>query len=117
MQRTKHTIDAQNKSLGRVASDAAQLLMGKHKPTFESHTDTGDSVEITGYKNIVFTGANKMTQKKYYKPTTQPGHLKSETLEHLWERDPQEVVRKAVYGMLPKNSLRKEMIKRLSFKK
>jgi len=112
MERKTHTIDAENVSLGRVASEAAKFLIGKHKPNYVPYKDQGDSVLITNYDKVKFTGG-KMEKKKYYFPTTRVGALKSETLASLWKRRPNEVLRKAVYGMLPKNSLRKEMIKRL----
>jgi len=112
MQRATHTIDASKRTLGRLATEVAKLLMGKHKPAYVPYKDEGDMVLITNAKALVFTG-NKMNQKLYYRPTTRVGALKSESLAHLWERRPEEVIRKAVYGMLPKNSLRKEMIKRL----
>lgn len=107
-----HEIDATGVSLGRVADQAAKFLMGKHKASFVRHRDTGDAVKILNWRQIKFTG-EKLTSKRYYRPTKRPGALKSETLAHLWQRRPQEVIRKAVWGMLPKNSLRKKMIQRL----
>jgi large subunit ribosomal protein L13 len=115
MERNTHTIDAKGISLGRVATQVAHLLMGKHKPSYVAYRDLGDRVIVSNLKLIKFTG-NKLEQKKYYRPTTRVGALKSETLASLWKRRPQEVMRKAVMGMLPKNSLRKEMIKRLTIK-
>jgi len=115
MERKHHTIEAAGVSLGRVASETAKLLMGKHKPDFETYKDVGDFVEVTGFEKIRITG-NKLDQKMYYRPTERPGHLKSETMKTLLARRPHEVLRKAVYGMLPKNTLRKSMIKRLTIK-
>lgn len=112
IKRAEHTIDAAQKSLGRVATQVASLLMGKHKAEFLRREDRGDTVKVINYGQIVFTG-NKLKQKLYYRPTQRPGKLKSENLESLWQRRPQEVLRQAVWGMLPKNSLRKQMIKRL----
>jgi large subunit ribosomal protein L13 len=112
MERKTHTIDAEKVSLGRVASEVAKLLIGKHKPDYVPYKDQGDNVVVINYSKIKFTGG-KMEKKKYYRPTTRVGALKSETLESLWKRRPNEVLRLAVNGMLPKNSLRKEMIKRL----
>ncbi len=111
--RVSHTIDASNLALGRVATRAATLLMGKHKPSYAPHIDGGDFVAIANYKLIKFTG-RKLEQKKYFRISKQLGHTSSETLKSLWQRRPQEVLRRAVWNMLPKNSLRKQMIKRLN---
>ncbi|MBI4122489.1 MAG: 50S ribosomal protein L13 [Parcubacteria group bacterium] len=113
LQRKKHHIDAGGTSLGRVASQAARLLMGKHKASYVPYLDGGDFVEVTGFKKVKITG-DKRNQKLYFRPTTRPGGLKSENLASLLARRPHEVLKRAVWGMLPKNSLRKEMIKRLS---
>ncbi|MBI1961580.1 MAG: 50S ribosomal protein L13 [Parcubacteria group bacterium] len=113
MQRNTHTIDASGVTLGRVATQAARFLMGKHKASYVPYQDEGDLVVIVNYGSVKFTGS-KMEQKRYFRPTTRPGSLRSETLWQLWQRRPNEVLRKAVYGMLPKNTLRKQMIKRLS---
>lgn len=110
--RVEHIINAKGVSLGRVATQAANFLQGKHKVDFVNRADRGEAVKITNYSQIIFTG-NKLKQKFYYRPTTRPGKLKSENLESLWKRRPKEVLRQAIWGMLPKNSLRKEMIKRL----
>ncbi|OIO48334.1 MAG: 50S ribosomal protein L13 [Parcubacteria group bacterium CG_4_9_14_0_2_um_filter_41_8] len=115
MDRKTHKLDAANISLGRLATKAAFLLMGKHKPSYVPYKDDGDFVIIENFEKIKFTG-NKMDQKMYYRPTTRPGKLKSETLGSLFERRPKEVLRKAVLGMLPKNKLRAKMIKRLEVK-
>lgn len=115
MQRATHTIDASGVSLGRVATQAAVLLMGKHKASYVPYQDQGDAVVVTNYRTMKFTGS-KMEQKRYFRPTTRPGSLKSESLRELWNRRPEAVLRKAVYGMLPKNTLRKGMIKRLVIK-
>lgn len=100
-------------AMGRVASQAARLLMGKHKPSYAPHIDAGDFVAIENYKLMKFTG-HKMEQKKYFRISKQLGHTSFETLKSLWARRPQEVLRRAVWNMLPKNSLRKQMIKRLN---
>lgn len=111
-----HKIDAEKIPLGRIATQVAKLLMGKHKPSYTPSVDMGDFVIVENFSKVKFTG-NKMTQKLYYTPTKRPGKLKSETLSHLWARRPEETLRRAVMGMLPKNSLRKSMIKRLSIEK
>ena len=115
MTRKTQTIDAAKISLGRVATQAAKFLMGKHKASYVPYKDEGDIVVIENLDKVKFTG-NKMSQKLYYRPTQRVGHLKSETLSSLWERRPTEVLRKAVFGMLPKNKLRTSMIKRLEIK-
>ena len=107
-----HHIDAEGKVLGRVASDIAKLIMGKHKPTFAPNQNVGDKVVVTNAGKVVITG-NKAENKVYYRHTTYPGGIKSETYEKLLERRPTEVLRKAVYGMLPKNKLRDVRIKNL----
>ena len=113
MQRNVHAIDAEGKSLGRLAAEAAIFLMGKHKTDYHPRTDSGDFVAVKNFLRVKFTG-NKMEQKLYYRPTRQPGRLRSDKLQDLWARNPKEVLRKAIWGMLPKNSLRSAMIKRLS---
>ena len=115
MQRETHTIDASGIPLGRIASQAARLLMGKNKASYVPYKDAGDAVMVTNYAKMKITG-DKMDQKRYYRPTKRPGSLKSESLRELLNRRPEEVLKRAVYGMLPKNSLRKSMIKRLLIK-
>jgi len=115
MDRKYHTISAKGISLGRIASEAAKLLMGKNKPDFENYRDTGDFVTVTDFSAVRITG-NKLEQKMYYRPTTHVGALKSENMKTLLARRPHEVLRKAIYGMLPKNTLRRSMIKRLTIK-
>lgn len=111
--RNKQVIDAKNVALGRVASAAAKFLMGKHKANYERHIDNGDFVDVINYDQIKFTG-NKLKAKLYYSDTKRPGGLKSESLQSLWARRPNEVLRRAVWNMLPKNTLRKAMIKRMN---
>ncbi len=108
-----HKLDAAGIPLGRLASQAAKILMGKHKSSYLPNIDSGYFVVVENFGKVKFTG-RKMEQKLYYKSTKQPGKLKSETLSHLISRRPYEVLRRAVFGMLPKNSLRKSMIKRLT---
>jgi large subunit ribosomal protein L13 len=108
-------IDATDRSVGRVATEVAMALRGKTKPTFTPHIDGGDFVKVINAGNLKFTG-RKFVQKDYYRHTLFPGGLKVTPLKRMFEKDPTEVVRKAVYGMLPKNKLRKEMLKRLTIK-
>jgi len=112
MNRKTHTIDATGRSLGRLASEAALLLRGKDEPNFERHIDNGSFVEIINFNAVKITG-NKLDQKKYFRHSGYPGSLKEKKLGVLMEKNPAEVLKKAVYGMLPKNKLRPKMIKRL----
>ena len=105
-------VDAQNKVLGRMASEIAQVLRGKNKPIFTPHVDTGDFVIVVNADKIRFTG-KKLKDKVYYRHSGYPGGLKSITAEKLMQKDPTEVVRKAVKGMLPKNRLGRKLIMKL----
>jgi large subunit ribosomal protein L13 len=112
IKRQWHVIDASDKILGKVATQAASLLMGKHKPIFSRHLDTGDFVVITNAEKVQVTG-NKTKQKLYYRHSGYPGGLKSISLDKLLQTDPTRVIEYAVKGMLPKNRLRAGMMKRL----
>ena len=112
MQRKTHTIDATGKVLGRLASSIILFLRGKNKPDFAPHKDIGDFVLVKNIKNLKITG-QKMEQKKYFRHTGYMGGVKLTPLKKLFKEKPGEVLRKAVYGMLPKNRLRARMIKRL----
>lgn len=105
-------IDAQDQILGRVASKAAQILRGKHKPTYTPHVDTGDFVVIVNADKIRVSG-NKMTDKEYYRHSGYSGGLKCETFEEAMEKHPERVIEHAVKGMLPKNTLGRAMAKKL----
>lgn len=115
MERETHTIDATGRVLGRLAVEISVLLRGKGKPDFAPHKDDGDIVVIENVKKLRVTG-KKMEQKKYYHHAGQLGHLKEVPLSKLFETNPEEVLRKAVMGMLPKNRLRAKTIRRLKFK-
>ena len=112
IERAWHVIDADGAVLGRVATEAATLLRGKHKPTFAPHVDTGDHVIVVNAAKLRVT-ERKATGKLYYRHSGYPGGLRSESLEHLLERDPEKVVRRAVRGMLPKSRLGRRQIKKL----
>lgn len=114
MERRNHTIDAKNRSLGRLASEIAILLRGKNKPTFVPYKDEGDIVTIKNIEKMRITG-RKIDQKKYYHYSGYSGGLKEIPLKTLWKDNPGDVLKRAVLGMLPKNKLRKEQIKRLRF--
>jgi large subunit ribosomal protein L13 len=114
MNRKSHLIDATNKTLGRLASEIAVLLRGKNQTDFAPHKDMGDLVIVKNVDKLKFSG-RKLEQKKYYHHSGYLGGLKEITLKKLFEKNPAEVLKKAVYGMLPKNKLRAKMIKRLKF--
>ena len=115
MERETHTIDATDKPLGRIAVEIAVLLRGKHRPSFVPHQDVGDFVNVENVKSMKFSG-KKFDQKKYYHHTGYLGGLKEMPLKKLFEKDPADVLKRAVFGMLPKNKLRAGQIKRLSIK-
>ncbi|MDX1766139.1 MAG: 50S ribosomal protein L13 [Candidatus Saccharimonadales bacterium] len=107
-----HLVDASAAPMGRVATKVAQLLTGKHKPSYTPHIDGGDYVVVINTDNILVTG-NKATQKKYYRHSQHPGSLKETTLEKRLTANSTKVFSDAVAGMLPKNKLRTERQKRL----
>ena len=111
--REQHVIDAEGRAPGRVATEIAILLRGKNKPSFEPHIDAGDFVKVINAQKVKFTG-RKFVQKDYYHHTMYPGGLKTTSLKKVFEKDPTDVIKKAVYGMLPKNRLRDGMFKRLT---
>jgi large subunit ribosomal protein L13 len=112
MERQTHTIDATDRPLGRLATEVAILLRGKQKENFVLNQDIGDFIVIKNFSKIKFTG-KKIQQKKYYHHSGYLGGLKEKPLDKLFEENPTEIMIKAVWGMLPKNKLRKEQIKRL----
>lgn len=105
-------IDAEDQVLGRVASKAAQILKGKHKPQYTPHVDTGDFVVVINADKIRVTGV-KATDKEYYRHSGYPGGLKCETFQEAMEKHPERVIEHAVKGMLPKNTLGRAMAKKL----
>ena len=112
--RETHTIDAFDKVLGRLAAEIAILLRGKHKPDFAPNKDMGDFVIIKNANKIKLTG-KKTEQKKYYHHSGYLGGLKTEPFKKIFEKEAGDVLRRAVFGMLPKNRLRAKQIKRLKF--
>ena len=110
--RNWYLVDAQNKTLGRLSTEIASRLRGKHKPIYTPHVDTGDYIVVVNASKIRVTG-NKMTDKIYYKHTGYIGNLKSENLETMLEKYPEKVLMKSVRGMLPKSKLGSAMIKKL----
>lgn len=105
-------IDAEGKTVGRLATKVATLLRGKGKPHFTPHADIGDFVVVINADKVNFTG-NKWSQKTYYWHTSYPGGIKSITADKLKEKVPEEILRKAVWGMLPKSKWQKTLINRL----
>ncbi len=105
-------LDARNETLGRLSSKIASILMGKNKPQYTPHNDLGDYVVVVNAEKIRVTG-NKDIQKKYYKHTGYPGGLKASTFSEIIEKDPENLILKAVRGMLPKNKLSSSMISKL----
>ncbi len=105
-------IDASSMPLGKLAVVIADKLMGKSKVTYTPHIDDGDYVVVTNAKNLVVTG-NKMLQKKYYRHSGYPGGIKELRLEEVVEKDAKRAIVEAVKGMLPKNKLSEERLKRL----
>lgn len=107
-----HLVDASGQTLGRLASQVAALLRGKHKPTFTPHEDMGDHVVVVNARHVRLTG-KKLTDKVYHHHTGYIGGLKSITAGKLLEKDPTAVITRAVRGMLPKNRLGRAMAKKL----
>jgi large subunit ribosomal protein L13 len=107
-----YLVDAEGKTLGRLATQIADTLRGKRKPQYTPHVDTGDFVIVVNAEKIQVTG-NKLDQKRYYRHSGYPGGVRSRTLREQLERRPTEVLRVAVKGMLPKNRLARQQITKL----
>ena len=112
IERKWYILDAANKPLGRVATEAARLLRGKHKPTFTPNLDTGDNVIIINCKDVVLTG-NKMNQKVYRRHSGYIGGMKEVSAKVMFENTPEKAMMLAVKGMLPHTKLGRQMIKKL----
>lgn len=112
LKREWFVVDATDKVLGRLATAIAHRLRGKHKPGFAPHMDGGDFIVVTNCEKIKVTG-DKLNQKMYYKHTLYTGGLKSRTLRQMLEKNPELVIIQAVRGMLPKNRLSRQVIKKL----
>ena len=112
IERKWYVIDAAGKPLGRVATEAAKLLRGKHKPTFTPNIDTGDHVIIVNCKDVVFTG-KKLDQKIYRHHSGYIGGMKEVTAREMMNKKPEEAMYLAIKGMLPKNSLGRQTLKKL----
>lgn len=112
IKRDWHLVDVKSKILGRVSSEIALLLAGKAKSNFVRNLDLGDFVVVINAKNVKVTG-NKEGLKNYYRHSGYPGGFKKETLSDLRDRKPEEIIKRAVSGMLPQNRLKAKMLKRL----
>ena len=105
-------VDAEGQTLGRLATQIADLLRGKRKPTYTPHCDVGDFVVVVNAEKISVTG-NKRTEKRYWRHSGYPGGIKSRTLAEQLERRPEEVIRHAVKGMLPRNRMARKQLTKL----
>jgi large subunit ribosomal protein L13 len=112
IQRSWYIVDAAGQNLGRLASDIARVLRGKHKATFTPNDDVGDFVVVVNAAKIAFTG-KKMNDKMYYRHSGYPGGLREFTLETMLEKHPERVLEKAVRGMIPHNRLGEDMYRKL----
>jgi large subunit ribosomal protein L13 len=111
-QRDWYLVDAEGKTLGRLATQIADTLRGKRKPEYTPHVDTGDFVIVVNAAKVEVTG-NKRADKVYYRHTGYPGGIRSRTLAEMLQRQPEEVIRKAVKGMLPRNRLARRQLTKL----
>ena len=112
VERQWHVIDAEDVVLGKLASHVAQLLRGKHKPVFAPHADTGDFVVVVNAEKVALSGA-KREQKLAYRHSGYPGGLNSTKYGELLEKNPRRAIEKAVWGMLPKNRIARQQLKKL----
>ncbi|MAT64694.1 MAG: 50S ribosomal protein L13 [Gammaproteobacteria bacterium] len=112
VKRDWYVVDAAGKTLGRLATEVARRLRGKHKPEYTPHVDTGDYIIVVNADKVAVTG-NKETDKMYYHHTGYIGHMKSISLDKLRAKAPQEIIETAVKGMLPKNPLGRAMYRKL----
>jgi large subunit ribosomal protein L13 len=107
-----YVVDAENKTLGRLATEIAHRLRGKHKPEYTPHVDTGDYIVVVNAEKVRVTG-NKFSDKKYYRHSGFPGGIKEISFKDLQQRYPERIIEKAVKGMLPRNPLGRTMFKKL----
>lgn len=112
VERKWYVVDATDKTLGRLATEVAVLLRGKHKPTFTPHVDCGDNVIIINAEKIHLTG-NKLNDKLYYRHSLRPGGLKVRTAKEMIEKQPERMLEQAILGMLPHNRLGRQIGKKL----
>lgn len=112
IEREWFVVDAADQTLGRFASDIANILRGKHKPTYAPHMDGGDFIVVINAEKVAVTG-NKALQKRYYRHSGYPGGLREFSFEQMRERYPERIIEGAVRGMLPKNKLGRQMLSKL----
>ncbi len=112
LNKTWYVVDVEGKVLGRQAGRIARILMGKNKPQYTPHMDAGDYVIVVNAGKVVITG-KKMFQKRYFRHTGYPGGLRSKTFEQMMLSKPEDIIRSAVKGMVPKNRLGRKMMKKL----
>ena len=112
VRRDWYVVDATDKTLGRLATELARRLRGKHKPEYTPHVDTGDYIVVVNARNVRVTG-RKLSDKMYYRHTGYIGNLKSANLEQMLESSPEQVIQLAVKGMLPRNPLGRKMLSKL----
>jgi large subunit ribosomal protein L13 len=112
VERRWYVVDAEGKTLGRLATEIAKVLRGKNKPQYTPHVDTGDFVVVVNAEKVVVTG-KKAEQKVYRRHSGYPGGLKTTTYEQMMERRPTEILRKAVKGMMPKTRLARQQLRKL----
>jgi len=112
VERKWYVVDADGQTLGRLATQVAMILRGKHRPTFTPHVDTGDHVIIINAEKIHLTG-KKLQDKKYYRHSGYPGGIKSVTAGEVLNRHPERVIKAAVWGMIPHNKLGRQIINKL----
>ena len=111
-ERVWYVVDAENKTLGRLATQIANVLRGKRKPTYTPHVDVGDFVIVVNAEKVAVTG-DKREKKVYWRHSGYPGGIRSRTLGDMLEKRPEEVIRKAVKGMLPRNRLARAQLRKL----
>ena len=112
VERKWYVVDAEGKTLGRLASEIARVLRGKNKPQYTPHVDVGDFVVVVNAEKVVVTG-RKAEQKVYRRHSGYPGGLKETSYEQMMERRPTEILRRAVKGMMPKNRLARQQLRKL----
>jgi len=112
VERKWYVVDAEGKTLGRLATEIARILRGKNKPRYTPHVDVGDFVVVVNAEKVVVTG-RKAEQKVYRRHSGYPGGMKETSYEQMLERRPTEILRKAVYGMMPKTRLARQQFKKL----
>jgi large subunit ribosomal protein L13 len=111
-ERVWYVVDAENRTLGRLATQIAEVLRGKRKPTYTPHVDVGDFVIVVNAEKVAVTG-DKREKKLYWRHSGYPGGIRSRTLGDLLEKRPEEVIRRAVKGMLPRNRLARQQLRKL----